>query len=225
MKDRGTAQSYRHVCFVHASAILSAAVDDKKIAMNPCQARSVTKPTPGQHKIVPWTDARLKAVWLALPPIVKVTMPLGTGAGLRQGEMFGLSPHDIDREANIIHVVRQVQQVNNALMFCLPKREKARDVPLSDSTLAELDDYMAMFPPVRVTLPWEEADGTPTTVDLIMTDASGRAWWRQTFNREWWRPALERAGVENATRRWHPRTTALLRLGIAGRRREHQGPV
>jgi integrase len=200
MKDRGTAQSYRHVCFVHTSAILSAAVDDKKIAMNPCQARSVTKPTPGQHKIVPWTDARLKAVWLALPPIVQVTMPLGAGAGLRQGEMFGLSPHDIDREANIIHVVRQVQQVNNALMFCLPKREKVRDVPLSDSTLAELDDYMAIFPPVPVTLPWEEADGTPTTVDLIMTDAGGRAWWRQTFNREWWRPALERAGVENATR-------------------------
>jgi integrase len=200
MKDRGTAQSYRHVCFVHVSAILSAAVDDKKIAANPCQARSITKPTPGQNKIVPWTDARLKAVWLALPPIVQVTIPLGAGAGLRQGEMFGLSPHDIDREANIIRVVRQVQQVNNALMFCLPKREKVRDIPLSDSTLAELDDYMAMFPPVPVTLPWEEADGTPTTVDLIMTDVGGRAWWRQTFNREWWKPALERAGVENATR-------------------------
>jgi hypothetical protein len=45
--------------------------------------------------------------------------------------MFGLSPHDIDREAKVIHVVRQVQQVNNAMMFCLPKREKVRDAPLS----------------------------------------------------------------------------------------------
>lgn len=200
MKDRGTAQSYRHVCFVHVSSILSAAVDDKKIVTNPCKARSVTKPTPGQTKIMPWTDARLKAVWLALPPIAQVTIPLGAGAGLRQGEMFGLSPHDIDREANIIRVVRQVQQVNNALMFCLPKREKTRDIPLSDSTVAELDAHLAMFPPVPVTLPWEEADGTPTTVDLIMTDAGGRAWWRQTFNSEQWKPALERAGVPNATR-------------------------
>jgi integrase len=157
----GTVQSYRHVCFVHVSAILSAAVDDKKIAVNPCQSRSVTRPTPGQHKIVPWTDTRLKAVWLALSPIVQVTIPLGAGAGLRQGEMFGISPHDIDREANIIHVVRQIQQVNTALMFCLPKREKAQDVFLSDHTLAELHHYMAMFPQSRSPCPGKKPTEHP----------------------------------------------------------------
>jgi integrase len=200
MKDKGAAQSYRHVCFVHVSAILSAAVDDKKIATNPCKARSVTKPTPGQHKIVPWSDARLKAVWLALPPLVKIAVPLGVGGGLRQGEMFGLSPDDIDREAKVLHIVRQVQQTNNALMFCRPKRDKVRDVPLSDRTLSALDTYIEMYPPVPVTLPWEEADGPPTTVGLIMRDEADRAWWRQTFNRDWWQPALERAGVTDATR-------------------------
>ncbi len=91
MMDRGTAPSYRHVCFVHVSTILSAAVDDKKIAANPCKARSVTKPQRGQQKVTPWPDARLKAVWLALPPGAKITVSLGTGGGLRQGEMFGLS--------------------------------------------------------------------------------------------------------------------------------------
>jgi integrase len=200
MMDRGTAPSYRHVCFVHVSAILSAAVDDKKIATNPCKARSVTKPQPGLSKVVPWSDARLKAVWLALPPRVAITVPLGAGGGLRQGEMFGLSPDDIDREAMVIHVVRQVQQVDSRLIFCLPKREKIRDVPLSDSVLKELDGYQAMFPPAAVTLPWEEPDGTPTTVNLIMSDDENRAWWRQTFNSEYWRPVLERAGVVNATR-------------------------
>jgi integrase len=200
MMDRGTAPSYRHVCFVHVSAILSAAVDDKKVATNPCQARSVTKPQQGQHKVVPWSDTRLKAVWLALPPRVKITVPLGAGGGLRQGEMFGLSVDDIDREAMVIRVVRQLQQVDNRLIFCLPKREKTRDVPLSDSVLAELDSYLAMFPPVPVTLPWEEPDGQPTTIKLIMTNDSGRAWCRQIFNSQHWRPALQRAGVSNATR-------------------------
>ncbi len=33
-----------------------------------------------------------------------------------------------------------------------------------------------------------------------MTDAEGRARWRQTFNSEMWKPALDRAKVENATR-------------------------
>lgn len=200
MMDRGSAPGYRLVCFVHVSAILSAAVDDKKIASNPCKARSVTKPQQSQHKVVPWSDTRLKAVWLALPPRVKIAIPLGAGGGLRQGEMFGLSVDDIDREAMVIHVVRQVQQVDSQLIFCLPKREKIRDVPLSDSVLKELDTYLALFPPTPVTLPWEEPAGQPTTVNLIMTDDRGQAWWRQTFNSERWRPALKRAGVINATR-------------------------
>lgn len=200
MKDRGTAQSYRHVCFVHVSSIFNAAVDDRKIAANPCKARSVTKPTPGQHKIAPWSDARVKAVRLALDPLVEIVVSLGAGAGLRQGEMFGLSPDDIDRETQVLHVVRQVQQTNSKLIFCRPKRDKARDVPLAGSTLAALDSYLEMFPPEAVTLPWEEVDGASTTVRLIMTDDEGRAWWRQTFNAKWWRPALERAGVTNATR-------------------------
>jgi integrase len=200
MMDRDTAPSYRHVCFVHVSAILSAAVDDKKITTNPCNARSVTKPQPGRHKIVPWSDTRLKAVWLALPPRVKITIPLGAGGGLRQGEMFGLSLDDIDREAKVLHVVRQVQQVDNRLIFCRPKQEKTRDVPLPDGVLAELDAYLAMFPPVSVTLPWEEPDGEPTTLTLIMTDDEGRAWWRQTFNSACWQPALQRASVVNPTR-------------------------
>jgi hypothetical protein len=42
--------------------------------------------------------------------------------------------------------------------------------------------------------------GDPVTVKLIMMDAEGRAWWRQTFNSEMWQPALERAEVENPTR-------------------------
>jgi integrase len=200
MLDRGLAPNYRLVCFTHVSAIFSAAIDDKKIATNPCQARSVTRPQRGQHKVVPWSDARLKAVWLALPPRVTITVPLGAGGGLRQGEMFGLSPDDIDREAMIIRIARQVQPVDNRLVFCLPKGEKTRDVPLSDRVLTELDAHLAMFPPVSVTLPWEEPDGQPTTIDLIMTSDQGGAWWRHRFNRECWQPALQRAAVATPSR-------------------------
>jgi integrase len=221
MNDRGTARSYRHVCFVHVSAILNAAIDDKLIATNPCKARSVTTPTPGHRKIIPWTDARLKAVWLALPPRAKIAIPLGAGSGLRQGEMFGLSLQDIDRDAHVVHVVRQIQQTENTLIFCGPKRDKVRDVPLSDAVLAELDTYLALFPPASVTLPWDDATGEPTTVELIMTGDNNQPWWRQVFNATMWRPALHRAQVENPTREdgmhalRHYYASALLEGGVS----------
>jgi integrase len=59
---------------------------------------------------------------------------------------------------------------------------------------------MEMFPPVAVTLPWEEPDGVATTVELIFTDGQGRGWWRQTFNHEVWQRALKAAGVVDPTR-------------------------
>jgi integrase len=82
----------------------------------------------------------------------------------------------------------------------LPKGGKTRDMPLSDGVLAELEAHLAMFPPVSVTLPWEEQGGQPTTAHLIMTDETGGAWWRRRFNREYWQPTLARAGVTHPTR-------------------------
>jgi integrase len=38
-------------------------------------------------------------------------LPLGGGLGLRQGEILGLSPDDIDREQMIVHIDRQLAYV------------------------------------------------------------------------------------------------------------------
>jgi hypothetical protein len=40
---------------------------------------------------------RLRKMQLALPSRQSVVIPLGSGLGLRQGEILGLSPDDIDR--------------------------------------------------------------------------------------------------------------------------------
>ncbi|APU12429.1 MULTISPECIES: tyrosine-type recombinase/integrase [Actinoalloteichus] len=201
MTDRRTAPSYRSVCFIHVSSILSAAVDDKRIRTNPCKAASITKPQPQPPKVVPWTDARVKAVLLALPHRAQITVPLGAACGLRQGEMFGLSPQDIDRRNNVLHVVRQIQQVNGKLIFCRPKREKSRTVPLSAGTLRRLDAHLEAFPAQQVTLPWNDVTGEPVTADLLMTDDCGQAYWRQAFNRDLWKPALQRAGMTTPERK------------------------
>ncbi len=200
MQESKTAPSYRRVCFVHVSAILTAAVDDRLIATNPCQARSVSKPQADHKKVLPWTDDRIVAVWRALPVHARIIVPLGAGCGLRQGEMFGLCPTDIDRENNLLHIARQIQQVDNKLVYCAPKGDKDRDVPLPAYVLAHLDEYMALIPPVVITLPWDEPSGELVTHDLIVTAPEGHAWWRQTFNSVAWQPSLRLAEVPPGNR-------------------------
>ncbi len=114
--------------------------------------------------------------------------------------MFGLCPTDIDRENNLLHIARQIQQVDNKLVYCAPKGDKDRDVPLPAYVLAHLDEYMALIPPVVITLPWDEPSGELVTHDLIVTAPEGHAWWRQTFNSVAWQPSLRLAEVPPGNR-------------------------
>ena len=131
MQERNVAASYQAGCFAHLSSILSAAVDDKLIRENPCHARTVVRPRPVPPTIVPWSRTRIVAMRLAMADRYKIVMVLGAGCGLRQGELFGVSPDDLDREAGVLHVVRQVRVVDGRQAFALPKRNKTRDVPLA----------------------------------------------------------------------------------------------
>ncbi|WP_121002222.1 site-specific integrase [Saccharothrix australiensis] len=137
----------------------------------------------------------MRAVQLALPAEYKIALVLAAGAGLRQGEVFGLAVEDINREALALNVVRQVRIVGNQLVYAPPKSKKARTVPLGDGVLDALDDHMAAFPPVDVTLPWERPGGEPVTARLVLS-MDGTACRRQVFNMGVWRPAFAAAGLE-----------------------------
>ncbi|HEY3086822.1 MAG TPA: hypothetical protein VGJ59_02015 [Jatrophihabitantaceae bacterium] len=124
---------------VNVSTIFSAAVDDEMIAKNPCHARSVAKPKVPVKKIVPWSADQVLAVRGALVERYRVVATLGAGLGLRQGEIFGLSPDDIDWLRGAVEVQRQVKlYANGRQAFALPKGGKTRTVPLPDKVRDEL---------------------------------------------------------------------------------------
>jgi integrase len=200
MQQHKVASSYQAVCFAHVSAIFTAAVDDRLINSNPCQARSVNRPKPGHRKIVPWARSRVKQVYLALPDRYKIVVPLGGGCGLRQGEVFGLAADAIDRDNMVLHVARQIREIRTKLVFAPPKRGKTRDVPLSPGLLRLLDDHISRFPPVPVTLPWVEPNGDPVTLDLVLTTSAGGPLDRRHFNERVWHPARKAAGITDPTR-------------------------
>lgn len=124
------------------SSILTAAVDDERIAKNPCRAASIRLPKLDERRIVPWVDDEVLRLRRALPERYGVLLTLTTGLGLRQGEVFGLAVEDVDFLRQVVRVQRQVAIVGNQLVFSLPKGRKVRDVPLPSSVANALSAYL-----------------------------------------------------------------------------------
>ncbi|HKT05201.1 MAG TPA: tyrosine-type recombinase/integrase [Rugosimonospora sp.] len=191
----GLAPNYVRTVFANLSTVLNAAMDDGLIARNPCRAKSVKPPAPDRSKVQPWTVERVEAVKGGLPKRYASTVDAGSGLGLRQGEVFGLSPDDVDWLRRIVHVRRQVKYLAGKLVFAPPKGGKERDVPLSDCVSLGLAAHLKEFPAVAVTLPWQEPDGKLITVQLMFTGRERTAINKNYFNSHLWKPALVAAGV------------------------------
>lgn len=198
--DQGLAPNHQLVLFTHVQTILNAAVADGRLRTNPCAARSVTKPRVPARKLLPWPADRVHAVRDALPDRYRVTVALGAGCGLRQGEVFGLAPTDIHPDTATLNVTRQVKIVGGVLCFGPPKRGRTRTVPLPDAVLAALTAHQQIYPPRTVTLPWRHPSGEPVSVELIVHTPWGGAVRRSTFGTSAWAPALRKAGVTPAPR-------------------------
>jgi integrase len=130
----------------------------------------------------------------------RIVADLGAGAGLRQGEILGFSPDDIDRKAKVIRVERQIKTVNGVMMFALPKGGKTRTVPVSGAVITAIDNHTRRFPPVSVTLPWGKPDGEPMTVQLLVTGEAGRLYTGDLFTKVVWMAAFRNAGLEHRGR-------------------------
>jgi integrase len=195
MNGNNVSESHKSQVFDLLSAILSSAVDEKKIRTNPCKAKGVKKPVPDKRKVTPWTEGRLRKIQLSLPPRQSIVIPVGSGLGLRQGEILGLSPDDIDRDQMIVHVDRQLTYVGNRPLFKLPKGRKTRIVPISRGLLENIDDYIDAYPPITITLPWGKTTGDPVSVRLLIVTDAGGVDTGCEFNWRHWKPAFARADL------------------------------
>lgn len=180
LRDLGhLAPRTRKVILANVSTIMRAAVDDDLIAKNPCQARSVSKPRADGHQVVPWETETVLAVHDALPDRYRIAATLGSGLGLRQGEVFGLAVDDVDFLRGHVTVRRQVKLfADGHLEFALPKGRKTRVVRLPSSVRDELDAHLARWPAAPVDL-----EGAGSAVDLVLTTRERTPLARTYFNR------------------------------------------
>lgn len=202
LRNLKLAPSTQAACLGTLSAIFSMAVDNKKVASNPCDARSVKAPSLPKRKVVPLEAAQRAALRAALPERYRAMEEAGSLCGLRQGEIFGLGLDDIDFLRRTVHVRRQVKLVGGRLVFALPKRSKTRDVPLPGPAAEAFSEHIKAFHAVKtaVTLPWHEPGtrrhGKPVTVALMFTTPWSRgALNRHDFNHRTWKAALRKAKI------------------------------
>jgi len=189
----------------YLSNILECAVDDERISKNPCRATTIKAPTKPPTAARAWTRDRVAAVQAALPAAYRILVDVGAGAGLRHGEALGLAEEDIDLDAGVIHVRRQVRSVTGKLVFSLPKGNKTRTVPLSDYVARRVREHVAAHPPTAVTLPWrdprppktkvEEKERAPQTHRLLVANNNRSAVRANMWNEHYWKRALAAVGV------------------------------
>jgi integrase len=193
----GLAPSYQRVIYANVSTIFTAAVDDELLAKNPCRASSVRRPKAEPRKVVPWDSAAVLAVRAALPDRYAIVLSLAAGLGLRQGEVFGLSPDDVDFLRGRVEVRRQVKLFGgNQQILALPKGRKTRTVPLPDSVRDDLAAHLTRYPARPVSLPCARLSGDPVEVPLVVSTRETSALNRNYFNTYVWKKALVAAGID-----------------------------
>jgi integrase len=176
------------------SRIFNVAVVDGVIVRNPVRTDAVRPPTVPPRRVIPRTPEQVRVAGKALGGRTATMPEITAGTGLRQGEVFGFAVDAIDWSGQMINVVRQVRLIDGVPVFSLPKRDKQRDVPMSDTVALMLLIQIEEYPPVEVTLPWDTPTGRPYTAQLLYVRGDGRPHSRTAFHREWSK-AREAAGV------------------------------
>ncbi|WP_328399621.1 site-specific integrase [Streptomyces sp. NBC_00390] len=187
--------SHRRIIFGTVSAALSAAVDDALLPKNPCQARSVQTPKGSQPRVTPWTAKQVLSVRGALPEHLRATVDVGSGCGLRQGEVLGLSEDELDFDGGWVAKRHQLKRIRGTFVFAPPKGGKTRDVPLPRSVADAILTHSEKYPPIKVTLPWRTPDGPTVTKALIFSGSTGDFVRANHFDDHMWKPALATAGI------------------------------
>lgn len=184
------------VIWGYLSAILNTAVG-KRIQRNPCNTRGIRPKAIGK-KVRALSREQCAAVRDGIQQRSRIAFDLGLGAGLRQGEVLGFSPDEVDETTGHLHIRRQLQLDGSRPYFKLPKGDKERDVPLSPGLLKLILEYQERYAPVEFRLPWR-GPGRPVghveRVMLLITTRFGNTVNQSSWNYDAWKPALARAGV------------------------------
>lgn len=161
-------------------ALMASAVDDGLLPANPCQRVPLPRIEP--RVLVPMTADAVLALARSITPRYEVTVWLGAGVGLREGEVFGLLASRVQFLHRRILVEEQGQ--GGKLAPLKTKASKA-PVPVDETILSKVAAHMQEWP--------------VNSTGLVVTNRLNKMLQRGSFG--WcWREAVKSAGLPEGTR-------------------------
>lgn len=133
--------------FRYVFSIFRAAGRDRIIAFNPCEG--VRLPARERRLVVPLDTGEVQSLIGSMADRYRAAAIVGAGAGLRQGEIFGLTVDRVNFLGRSITVDRQLVTVSGKPAQLAPPKTKAsvRTIPISDTVLLALSEHMKAYPP------------------------------------------------------------------------------
>ena len=170
----------------YATMILRAAHDAGRIPRDPTKGYKAPKVRADEDdgKVGPDdvpTRAEALTILAAAPDKYRAAVALGL-AGLRVGEVLGMSADRIDLAARTVTVDRQLQRVGGELILTTPKAEKVRTIVVPGVVAFELRRHLRDHPTDSAAPMFGGRRGTPQLR-------------RDQFYTSAWRPALKAAGL------------------------------
>lgn len=184
------------------AGVFNDAVADRVIAATPCDRTTLPELAP-RRLVIP-TEEQVAALHAAMTGQYRALVHLGAAAGLRQGELFGLTVDRVDFLRREVTVDRQLRRASgDAPVFGPPKTRKShRVIPVPVDLVEALSLHVA-----------EHGTGPE---GLLFTSRYGGALKVSSFNRGAWLKAVtEGKCPEGMTMHWlrHYYASRLIRYG------------
>lgn len=128
------------------ASVFKAAVQDRRVATNPCAGTKL--PKIDRPRVVPPTTEQVSAAADAMPEGLRALVTLAAGTGMRQGEVFGLTVDRLDMLRREVRVDRQLlTMVGEGPRFGPPKTAASnRVIPLPRVVVDAVAAHLAAHP-------------------------------------------------------------------------------
>lgn len=192
MEAAGLSGNYRRICYAAMRSLFGTAVRERLITVSPMA--QVARPKAGKSKAVAMEPEQVRALManLSRTPTLLQLVPFMALTGVRRGEALGLRWGDVDEEAGVIHLTKQVYRDKRGLMLRDLKTDgSSRDLDLSAPLLEVLRQRRKAQLKDRMAAP---AGAWAEDRDLVFTTKLGSMIEPQNVNRAF-REAAKRAGL------------------------------